>query len=305
MQKWIEPEFWQGIFTQTLEWLIHVIPTILLILVFALIGLKLIRIVVKRARGLMELHMKRGEKIDETEMNKRIDTLASIMKSALNIVLWAVVFMLLLRQLGLDIAPLIAGAGIAGLAIGFGAQELVRDFISGFFMLLENQVRAGDVAIVNGTGGLVERVGLRTIVLRDLSGVVHVYQNGKVNTLSNMTKEWSAMVFDIGVAYKEDTDKVMEVMRKVDEDLRADDEFGPSILEPMEIFGVDAFADSAVVIKGRIKTSPIKQWMIGREYRRRLKKAFDELDIEIPFPHQTIYWGAEIDPLKISEPKGG
>lgn len=304
MNQWLTPEFWQNTLQQTVEWLVRVIPSMLLILLLAVVGLRLVNILLRRARGLMIAQMKKGENIDISELEKRVDTLTGIMQSALKIVLWTMVGMLLLRKLGIDIAPLIAGAGIAGLAVGFGAQELVRDVISGFFMLLENQVRTGDVAIVNGTGGLVERVGLRTIVLRDLSGVVHVFQNGKVNTLSNMTKEWSAMVFDIGVAYKEDTDKVVEVMKKVDEELRADDEFGELILEPMEVFGVDAFGDSAVVIKGRIKTMPIKQWAVGREYRRRLKKAFDAMDIEIPFPHQTIYWGAEIDPLKVAKIAG-
>ena len=186
----------------------------------------------------------------------------------------------------------------------FGAQELVRDFISGFFMLIENQVRKGDVAIVNGTGGLVEQVGLRTITLRDLSGVVHVFQNGKISSLSNMTKEWSAMVFDIGVAYKEDTDKVSEVMKQVSAEMMADEKYAQYILEPIEIFGVDEFGDSAVMIKGRLKTKPIQQWLIGREYRRRLKKAFDAQGIEIPFPHQTIYWGEQIKPLRINTGSG-
>jgi small conductance mechanosensitive channel len=129
--------------------------------------------------------------------------------------------------------------------------------------------------------------------------VVHIFQNGKISTLSNMTKGWSAMVFDIGVAYKENPDKVIEVMRRVSEEMRADKEFAPNILEPMEIFGVDEFGDSAVIVKGRLKTKPIQQWVIGREYRRRLKKAFDDEGIEIPFPHRTIYWGAETKPLAV------
>jgi small conductance mechanosensitive channel len=221
------------------------------------------------------------------------------MRSIIKIIAWAMIIMLFLRKIGIDIAPIIAGAGIVGLAFGFGAQELVRDFISGFFMLLENQICEGDVAIVNGTGGLVEHVGLRTIILRDLSGVVHVFQNGKINMLSNMTKKWSGMVLDIGVAYKEDTDKVVEVIKQVAEVLRADPNFENKILEPIEIFGVDQFADSAVIIKARFKTKPIEQWAVGREYRRRLKKAFDEQGIEIPFPHRTVYWGEEIKPLQL------
>ena len=168
-----------------------------------------------------------------------------------------------------------------------------------FFILMENQVRTGDVAIINGTGGLVERIEVRTITLRDLSGVVHIFQNGKINTLSNMTKEWSAIVFDIGVAYKEDTDKVVEVIKEVAAELQEDPEFKSKILEPIEVMGVDQFADSSVVIKARIKTKPITQWAVGREYRRRLKKAFDSKNIEIPFPHTTVFWGENSQPFQL------
>jgi small conductance mechanosensitive channel len=166
-------------------------------------------------------------------------------------------------------------------------------------MILEDQIRIGDVAIVNGTGGLVEAVTFRTLVLRDLAGVVHVFPNGSVSTLSNMTKGWSAYVIDVGVAYKEDTDKVVEVMRRVAEEQRQDPVFGPKILEPIEVFGVDNFGESEVTIKARIKTLPIEQWNVGREYRRRLKKAFDAHGIEIPFPHRSLYVGEATKPLEL------
>jgi small-conductance mechanosensitive channel len=291
MNEWLSPDFWHNVAEKTILWAIGAVPSILLVLVVAMVCLKLVDVLLRRIRPLMVKNMTNEAIRDETEIEKRLDTLLGIVKSALKVTVWIMAGMLLLRTLGIDIAPIIAGAGIVGLAVGFGAQELVRDVISGFFMLLENQVRAGDVAIVNGTGGLVEKVGLRTVVLRDLSGVVHVFQNGKVNTLSNMTKEWSAMVFDIGVAYKEDTDKVAEIMMEIAEGMRKEPEYGDKIIEPMEIFGVDSFGESEVVVKARMKTKPIQQWAIGREYRRRLKKAFDERGIEIPFPHRTIYWG--------------
>jgi small conductance mechanosensitive channel len=198
--------------------------------------------------------------------------------------------MITISEMGIDIGPLIAGAGIVGLAIGFGAQNLVRDIISGLFIILENQVRVGDVAIINGTGGLVERIKFRTIVLRDLSGIVHVFPNGTITTLSNLTNEWSAYVFDIGVAYKENTDNVIEVMRGVGHKMISEDEYKKIILEEPEIFGVDKLDNSSVIIKGRIKTKPISQWKVGREYLRRIKHAFDENNIEIPFPHRTIYF---------------
>ena len=197
------------------------------------------------------------------------------------------------------IAPILAGAGIIGLAVGFGAQNLVRDIIAGFFFILENQIRVGDVAVINGTGGLVEKINFRTIVLRDLAGVVHVFPNGTVTTLSNLTNEWAAYVFDIGIAYKENTDQVIEIMKKVGAELQADPEHGPLMLGEPEIFGVDRFADSAVVIKGRIKTKPIRQWMVGREYLRRIKQAFDQNGIEIPFPHQTLYFGEASKPIDL------
>jgi len=299
MNNWLSPTFWNDLVSQTVTWLISTLPSLLIIAILAFILLKVANLFLRRIKPIMLKHMGSGSDLDSRELEKRLDTLLGILRSIIKVVIWVMVGMLVLRKIGIDIAPIIAGAGIVGLAVGFGAQELVRDLIAGFFMLLENQIREGDVAIVNGTGGLVEHVGMRTIVLRDLSGVVHVFQNGKVNTLSNMTKNWSGMVFDIGVAYKEDTDKVAEVIQQVAEELRADPDFRDKILEPIEIFGVDGFGDSAVIMKARFKTVPIEQWAVGREYRRRLKKAFDEQGIEIPFPHRTIYWGEEIKPLEL------
>ena len=299
MDNWLSSTFWNDLVSQTVTWLISTLPSLLIIAILAFILFKVTNFFLRRIKPIMLEHMESGSDLDSRELKKRLDTLLGILRSIIKVLIWVMVGMLVLRKIGIDIAPIIAGAGIVGLAVGFGAQELVRDFIAGFFMLLENQIREGDVAIVNGTGGLVEHVGMRTIVLRDLSGVVHVFQNGKINTLSNMTKNWSGMVFDIGVAYKEDTDKVAEVIQQVAEELRADPGFRDKILEPIEIFGVDGFGDSAVIMKARFKTVPIEQWVVGREYRRRLKKAFDEQGIEIPFPHRTIYWGEEIKPLEL------
>lgn len=230
---------------------------------------------------------------------KRVATLVGLVRTIALVLLWGLVAVLALDQLGLNVAPLLAGAGIAGLAVGFGAQNLVRDLISGFFLVLEDQVRVGDVAVVNGTGGLVEAITFRTIVLRDLAGIVHVFPHGTVNTLSNMTKEWSAYVIDLAVAYKEDTDRVVAVMHRVAEELRADPAYGPAMLEPMEIFGVDGFGESGVTIKARLKTLPLQQWTVGREYRRRLKKALDAEGIEIPFPHRSLYVGETTKPLPV------
>jgi small conductance mechanosensitive channel len=271
---------------------------ILLILIITWVGIKVLRSFLKRVeKQLVKKSAKEGE--PPTESQKRIDTIIRLMRQGFMISIFIIVLLVILREFGIEIGPLIAGAGIVGLAVGFGAQNLVRDIISGFFIILENQIRVGDVAVINGTGGLVEKIKFRTIVLRDLSGVVHVFPNGTITTLSNMTNEWSAYVFEIGVAYKENTDNVIQLMKKVGKELFDDSEFKSSMLEEPEIFGVDKFDDSAVVIKGRIKTKPIKQWFIGREYLRRIKFAFDENDVEIPFPHTSVYFGEASKPFEL------
>jgi small conductance mechanosensitive channel len=230
---------------------------------------------------------------------KRVATLTRLVLTVSMVLLWGIVAVTVLGQLGLDIAPVLAGAGILGLAVGFGAQNLVRDVIAGFFIVLENQIRVGDVAVVNGTGGLVESISFRTIVLRDLAGVVHIIPNGVITTVANMTKGWSAYVLDVEVAYREDTDRVVEVMREVADALRKDPAFEGMMLEPIEIFGVDDFKESGIIIKARLKTVPIQQWTVGREYRRRLKKAFDACGIEIPFPHRSVFLGPGRAPVDV------
>jgi moderate conductance mechanosensitive channel len=271
---------------------------IVLVIVLAALMLAGVDRAIARAKMRM-LQGSDGRNEPPSESAKRVDTLMRLLHQGGRLIVLLLAVLILLSTVGVPIGPLLAGAGVFGLAIGFGAQALVRDFIAGFFIILENQVRIGDVAIVNGTGGLVEAINLRTLVLRDLSGVVHVFPNGTINTLSNMTHEWSAYVFDIGVAYKENTDAVIQIIREVGEQLQADAGFAHSILEPLEIFGVDKLADSAVIIKGRIKTRPIRQWVVGREFLRRIKLAFDEKGIEIPFPHRTLYAGDASKPFDL------
>ncbi|SHJ52951.1 small conductance mechanosensitive channel [Tangfeifania diversioriginum] len=299
MEKFFSNEFWETLIAGAREWIVTELPGLLIIIVVMLIIFKTFSFTLKKVKMRLIARAGKAKDKDAGEVEKRINTLVDILKGIVKIVLWTIFIMIALKKFGVDIGPILASVGIIGVAVGFGAQELVRDFISGFFILLENQVRTGDVAAINGTGGLVEKIEMRTITLRDFSGTVHVFQNGKINTLSNMTREWSAMVFDVGVAYKENVDTVMEVMREVGEDLQNDANFKKAFFEPIEIFGLDQFGDSALVIKARIKTKPSQQWTIGREYRRRLKAAFDARNIEIPFPHTTVYWGEEINPLKL------
>ena len=291
--------FMNNLLSSLYEWIITELPGILILIVATLIVLKVYKTFVRKLRHIIIKRSGKKEGTETQETEKRVETLMNILQSVGKILIWAIFIMILLKKFGVDIGPILAGAGILGLAVGFGAQELVRDIISGFFMLLENQIRTGDVAIINGTGGLVEKIELRTTTLRDFSGTTHIFQNGKISTISNMTMEWSAMTFDIGVAYKEDTDEVVRIMKEVGEEMQNDPDFKDHIIEPLEVFGVDKFADSAVIIKARVKTKPIMQWTVGREYRRRLKKAFDEKGIEIPFPHTTVYWGEKINPLKL------
>jgi len=271
---------------------------IVLLLVAGYVAVRFLRIATRR---LEEVLIRAGEKSELVvgAARKRVTTLTGLLLTLSHVAVWGIVFVICLDQLGLDVTPIVAGAGILGLAVGFGAQNLVRDVISGFFIVLENQVRVGDVAVVNGTGGLVEAITFRTIALRDLAGVVHVVPNGAITTLANMTKDWSGYVVDIGVAYTEDTDRVVEVMTEVAEDLRKDARLGSSILEPIEIFGVDDFKESEVTIKARLKTVPIQQWTVGREYRRRLKKAFDARGIQIPFARRSLHMGIESGPLEV------
>lgn len=293
------PENFTDFFNNAIHLLIKKAPE-LFITVFVLFVLHfIIRFTMKKFSKIMISRVS-GTKGLTTEKEKRVETINNIFTRLVFIVLWVIGIVILLSQLEVNVAPILTGLGIFGLAISFGAQELVKDIISGVFILTENQIRVGDVAVINGTGGLVEEINLRTTVLRDLEGTVHVFPNGSIQTLANKTKEWSACILDINIAYKEDPEKVMDIMSKVDEALRDDTEFGELIMEPMEIFGLDNFAESSMVIRGRIKTLPLKQWTIARQYRLRLKKAFDKNKIEIPFPHISLYSGEASKPFEVS-----
>jgi len=286
----LEKNFWANLIYQFTEWVQMSGPRIILLLILLFVSIKLFKLLSNRIKKIILDKNSKRYADNAIENERRINTLMGIFQQFGHIMIWGIILMMLLKEFGIDIGPILASAGIIGLAVGFGAQELVRDFISGFFILLEDQVRVGDVAIINGTGGAVEKIELRTITLRDFSGVVHIFQNGKINTLANMTKEWSAMVFEIGVAYKEDIDTVIRVMEEVGNGMQKDENIKNKILEPIEVVGVENFADSAIVIKARLKTKPLEQWSMGREYRRRLKIAFDKNGIEIPFPQRTIHW---------------
>ena len=235
-----------------------------------------------------EREMSTGTGQDVIERTKRAQTLGRLIQKSLAIAVTIIAGLMVLRELGIDITPALTGAGIAGLAIGFGAQTLVRDVISGFFVILEDQVRVGDSAIVNGQGGLVEEVNLRTIVLRDEQGTVHVFPNGEVKTLANMSKDFAYYVITVGVAYADDPDRVADAMKEAGASMMADAEFQPYILAPLEIYGVDAFETDRMTVKGRIKTVPQKQWLVGRELRKRIARLFRDRGIEVPSPPRHV-----------------
>jgi small-conductance mechanosensitive channel len=262
---------------------------IVALFLLAFVVVRVITIVISRA----EMDMSVGTGLDALERRKRAQTIASLARRVLTGLIWATALLIVLRELDVDITPVLAGAGILGLAVGFGAQTLVRDIISGFFLIIEDQVRVGDVAVVNGTGGLVEQINLRTIVLRDMEGVVHTFPNGEIKTLANRTKDFAFYVIDLGFEYGEDVDRVVDVVKEAGATLLADPQFAPSILEPVEVLGVDDFRDSSVILKVRIKTIPLKQWEVGRELRRRIKRLMDRDGIRIPFPQLQVHMTSE------------
>jgi small-conductance mechanosensitive channel len=263
------------------------VATALRILALAVAAYIVIRIGKAAARRL-EREMSRGTGLDVIERTKRAQTLSRLLQKALSIVIAGMAALMILRELDIDITPVLTGAGIAGLAIGFGAQTLVRDVISGFFLILEDQVRVGDVAVVNGQGGLVEEVNLRTIVLRDEAGTVHIFPNGEVKTLANMSKDFSYYVLTVGLGYDAEVDRAIEAMRDAAASMMSSPEFRPHILEPLEVYGIDAFEPGQLVVKGRIKTVPLKQWVVGRELRRRIARMFAERGIEMAKPFMSL-----------------
>ena len=220
---------------------------------------------------------------------KRENTLIQVVGGTARVLLWVVVLLMVLSELGVAIGPLLAAAGVAGIAIGFGGQYLIRDLFSGFFILIENQYRIGDVVCFDQTCGVVEEISLRMTRLRDLDGVVHHIPHGEVKTVSNLSKQFSRVNLNIGVAYDANLEKVIEVVNKVGKELSEDEAWKQDIIQPPAFLRVDEFADSAVVIKIVGDTQPGKQWGVAGELRKRLKIAFDREKIEIPFPQRVIY----------------
>lgn len=276
MQSFFSPQI-QAFFTQ--------FATPLRIIFIASIGILaqiLIGRLVPRCRELIANHQ------DTQEGAQRIRTLSRVLRYTLTVLVSVITALLILGEFGISVAPLLGAAGVAGIAIGFGAQSLVKDYFTGFFLLLENQIRIGDVIEIAGKTGAVEELTLRYLRLRDYFGNVHFIPNGQIDIVTNMSIGYAYAVIDLSVAYGEDINRVIQIMRDAAETLRKDPELGPRILGEIEIAGVDQWADSAVVIRCRFQVAPNEQWRIRREYLRYAKEAFDQAGIEIPFPHLKI-----------------
>ena len=260
---------------------------VVLILVGALVLVRLATFVTRRVEQAFE----DNDPSTMNEREKQAATLGKVIRNLTRILVWGIALMMVLKELGIDIGPILAGVGLMGLAVGFGAQSLVKDFLAGMFVLIENQYNVGDVIRAAGASGAVEKITLRATTLRDLEGNVHIIPNGIIDVVTNKTRQWSRFVLDIGVAYKENVDEVMVVLKEIGDELAADAKFSSMITAPLEVLGVQDFADSAVIIRVMFTTQPVKQWTVGREFRRRVKNTFDAKGIEIPFPHTTIYLG--------------
>jgi small conductance mechanosensitive channel len=269
------------------KWLMSSGLKVILMLVGALVVVRLATFVTRRVEDAFE----DNDPSTMNEREKQAATLGKVIRNITRILVWGIVVMMVLKELGIDIGPILAGVGLMGLAVGFGAQSLVKDFIAGMFVLIENQYNVGDVVQAAGASGLVEKITLRATTLRDYEGNVHIIPNGTIDVVTNKTRQWSRFVLDIGVAYKESVDDVMHILKEIGDELAADSKFASMITAPLEVLGVQDFADSAVIIRVMFTTQPVKQWTVGREFRRRVKNTFDAKGIEIPFPHTTIYLG--------------
>lgn len=271
------------------EWmpLLYSMLRVVLILVLAWLLLFFARRLIRLFRNYMH------DRADGAEDQRRVETLARVFRYIASVVIVVVAGMLTLSELGISIAPILGAAGVVGLAVGFGAQSLIKDYFNGFFLLLENQIRQGDVVEVGGKSGLVEEVTLRYLRLRDFEGSVHYVPNGLITTVTNKSRGFAQALIEVGVAYRENVEDAFAAMRDVGAEMRACAEFGDKILEDLEIVGVENWADSAVMLRCRFKVRPLEQWAVRREFLRRLKASFDARGIEIPYPHLTVYAGLD------------
>ncbi len=266
--------------------------TALRVLLIAVIAWALIGVLQRLIRAFRE---QLAARMDDLEAKKRAETLGRVGRYVVAVVVSLIAGTLILAELGISVAPILGAAGVVGIAVGFGAQSLVKDYFTGFFILLENQIRQGDVVEIAGIGGAVEEITLRFVRLRDYEGSVHYVPNSMITTVTNKGRDFAYAVIDVSIAYREGIDEAVAEMRAVAAAMRTDPAYRSKIIDDLEVAGVETWADSAVVIRSRIKVMPLQQWSVRREYLWRLKKAFDVRSIEIPYPHLTVYAGAARD----------
>ncbi|HUA17519.1 MAG TPA: mechanosensitive ion channel family protein [Bryobacteraceae bacterium] len=261
---------------------------VLAILVFAFVCTWIIGRTLRGLRHYVVRMMRRSGGAPEVELEKRARTITGLTRKTLFILIWLTAAMMILKEMNFDVRPLLAGAGVAGVAIGFGAQNIIKDVLSGVFLMMENQIRVNDVAIINGKGGLVEEINLRTTVLRGEDGAVHVFPNGSIQSLSNLTRDYSFYLFNLTVSYNDDTDRVIALLKAIADELSQEEPYRGVVLAPIEIWGVDKLGDAGAVVKARLKTVPNQQWLVGREMNRRIIKRFEEAKIAMPSSAPTV-----------------
>lgn len=264
--------------------------SLLRIVVILVVAWILVMVLQRLVRG---VRIRISTRLDSGDGARRAETLGRVIRYLVALGVGALAGMLVLGEMGISLAPVLGAAGVVGLAVGFGAQSLVKDYFTGFFILFEDQIRTGDVVRIAELTGTVEDITLRHVRLRDYDGNLHFVPNGLITTVSNMGRGFAQAVIDAGIAYREDVDEALDLMREVGAQMRADPTFGPRILDALEVAGLERWDDSALVLRCRFKVQPLQQWSVRREYLRRLKLAFDECGIEIPFPHLTVYAGID------------
>jgi len=259
------------------------------ILIAAWILLLILKKVIRRLiKSVLAKTYKVQQAKSEQATEKRMNTLERVFYSTAKVVIWVLAIMMIIPEFGINIGPVLAAVGVAGLAFGFGAQYLIRDFLSGLFIILEDQYREGDVVKISNVSGVVEELNLRQTVLRDLNGAEHHIPNGEIKTTANLTKSWSRINLDIGVSYDTDLDKAIKVLNDLGNEFAKDKEWGEVVTQPPQVLGVNEFGESAIIIKVLGETKPGEQWNAAREFRKRIKQTFDKEGIEIPFPYRVV-----------------
>jgi small conductance mechanosensitive channel len=269
---------------------------IAVILIFAYLCTFIVSRLLRQLRKYTVRAMLRTGGGSEIEIEKRAKTISGLTRKVLVVLIWTIAWLMILKEMNFDVRPLLAGAGVVGVAIGFGAQNIVKDVLGGLFLMLENQIRVNDVVVINGKGGLVEEINLRTTVLRSEDGAVNVFPNGSIQSLSNLTREFSYYVFTLGISYQNNSDQAVSELRELGEKLASEDPYRSLVLAPLEILGVDQLTNSAVMIKARFKTLPGQQWTVGREMNRRIKQRFGEAQIDLTPSTQPVYLLPQMSP---------